>query len=549
MNCPTADKLSQYNDALLPQQESSQIHAHIQSCRHCQLLLEAFANEEQFLKETLQSPELPEEFADTVLNQLQPYEQPAAPRKLWKKAVLPAPGKKVWKKTMLSAAGLVLAIGLGSSLNPSFAQWIGGLFSTDQVDEGLRLAADEGFAHRVNLEAEDHGLTFKVEDIVADSTRIALSYQILNKKGKPQDLYLDLQDGKNEVYALDKKGARIEVSGMSWGNADDYGVIEFSLREQKELEQLTVKFDLTELNGKNGSWQLEVPVDLKDSLKSTTILTFSDTETSRHGVNIAMKEVQYAPSSNELVYETSFTEEERSKFEAQIKGLEERFGKEKAGTFANYGTAIQYHLENEENKTVYQHNTFLKGKGHTSDVGMLQGMGENLATVGHMRWNESFIPQKGEERLTFVLDGVVKTVPADFTVKIKPKELKKNPLSLEYEGNFLSVKKAAKESRYSLRKALLPIQKETIFKIEMEGGKEAPSSEFGAWLLEDDKGNHYTAYHSGSILDEKDENGRYKTTIDLTVYGMDEVPEELTLHLLSVTRYHEVEDEWRVPLK
>jgi hypothetical protein len=538
MNCPTADKLSQYNDALLAQEESSQIHVHVQSCRHCQLLLEAFANEDQFLKETLQTPALPDDFTSNVLGQLEPYQPQAASRK-----------KAPWKKVMLSAAGFLLAVGLGTSLNPSFAQWIGGLFSTDQVDEGLRLAADAGFAQRVNLEATDQELTFKVEDIVADSTRIALSYQVLNKKRKPQALHLDIMGNeKNDVYALDKNGARIELSSVSWSSADDYGVIEFSLHEQKELEQLTVLFNLSEINGKKGSWQLEVPVDLKESLKSTTLLALSDVETSRHGVNISMKEVQYAPSSNELVYETSFTEEEHAKVEAQIEELEKRFGKEKASTFTNYGTGIQYHLEDEENKAVYHHNTFLKGKGHTSDVGMLQGMGQNMDTLGHMRWNESFIPQKGEEKLTFVLDGVVKTVPSDFSIKIKPKELRKNPVSFEYEGNFVSVKKAAKDNRYYLRKSLMPVRKETTFKIEMEGSKEAPSSELGAWVLEDDKGNYYTAYSSGSILDEKDENGRYKTTIDLTIYGVDEVPEELTLHLLSVTRYQEVEDKWRVPL-
>ena len=33
---------------------------------------------------------------------------------------------------MLSAAGIVLALGVSATLNPSFAEWIGGLFSTEQ---------------------------------------------------------------------------------------------------------------------------------------------------------------------------------------------------------------------------------------------------------------------------------------------------------------------------------------------------------------------------------------------------------------------------------
>jgi hypothetical protein len=112
----------------------------------------------------------------------------------------------------------------------------------------------------------------------------------------------------------------------------------------------------------------------------------------------------------------------------------------------------------------------------------------------------------------------------------------------------MTVKKAHMENEYSLRKSLIPIEVERIFKIEMEGSKEVPSSDLGAWILVDDKGTVHEAFHSVEILDEKDENGRFKTNTTLTIYGMEEVPEELTLQLLSVTRYEKVKKPWRVPL-
>lgn len=49
-------------------------------------------------------------------------------------------------------------------------------------------------------------------------------------------------------------------------------------------------------------------------------------------------------------------------------------------------------------------------------------------------------------------------------------------------------------------------------------------------------------------MDEKDQNGRYKTTINLAVPDLDEVPEELTLYLVAVIRYEEVKEKWAVPL-
>ncbi|MCL6572920.1 MAG: DUF4179 domain-containing protein [Bacillus sp. (in: Bacteria)] len=537
MNCPTVDKLSQYVDNLLTEQEHIDIHTHLKICNECISIVVAFKEEQRILIETLQKPTLPDDFASIVLSELEPYKQTVVRKK-----------RSPWKRMMLIAAGALFVVGLSTTLNPSFAQWIGGLFSTDQVDEGLRIASNAGMAKRVNREVTNQGITLKVEDVVADSSRVALSYQILNKNGQAQDTYIELNDSKNVIMASDQNGKRLDGLGMDWSKGSDYGLIEFSLREQVALANIIVKIDLVEINGIKGNWKLEIPVDLKESLKYTTTLPLNDAKTSRHGVTINMKEVRFAPSSNELLYETSFTKEEQVSIEETIQKFEKQFGESSVNSFTNYGTAIQYHIDNEEMKAVYQHNTFFEGKGHPSDLGLLQGTGHSLEQFGQAAWNESFIPQKEENKLTFVLDGVIKTVPSDFSIKIKPKALMDHPVSFQYEGNFMTIKKAKKQNKYSLRKSLLPIEKETIVRIEMEGGKEATAANLGAWVLVDNKGKTYFTYPSGAILDEKDENGRYKTTIDIISYDFDEIPEELTLHLLSETRYYEVNDKWKVPL-
>jgi hypothetical protein len=537
MNCPTIDKLSQYVDNLLSDVETIQVYDHIKSCKDCKRVVEAFEAEEQFLIETLQTPTLATDFEDMVLNQLEPYKKKETRKKT-----------PSWKRMLVSAAVVVMAFGVTTAFNPSFAEWVGGLFSTERVDEGLRIASDEGFVTRVDLEAADKGLIFKVEDVIADTSRVALSYQVLNESGKTQDSYLDFGENKNEIYAIDEKGKRIEIHSMGWSDSDDYGLIELSLRELDGIKGLTLKFHLTELDGVEGNWDLEVPVDLTESLKSTKKMVLEDKEANYHGVSLLMKEVRFAPSSNELLYETGFTDEERTKIEKQIKGLEKSFGEEIVHTFTGYGTAIQYHLENEDAKPIYYHNAFLEGKGHPSDIGLIQGTGQDLAQLGKVAWNESFVPQKQNQNLTFVLDGVIKTVPTDFSIKVKPKELKGHPVTFEYEGNHVTIKAVDIKSEYSLRKSIIPIERETIFTIEMEGGKDALASELGEWVITDNNGNSYLTYSSGSILDEKDENGRYKTTTELRSYDLEEVPEEFTLHLISVTRYEEIDEKWEVPL-
>lgn len=533
MKCPTVDMLSRYADSLLNDEEYNEIHIHVKGCHDCLHVVKAFEAEQLFLKETLQTPSLPDDFASVILDQVEPYK--------------PVRNKKIrWKPFLLPAAVVILTFGLTASFSPSFAEWIGGLFATEKVDEGLQIASDAGFVKRVDLEVTDKNVTFKVEDVIADSSRVAFSYQILNHASKPQDTYLDFGDSKNEISAFDQNGNMLNISSMSWSDSDEYGLIEFSLREQESLEKITLKLNLVEINGVKGQWELDIPVDLKESLEHTTKLALEDAKTTHHGVEVQMKEVRFAPSSNEIIYETAFTEEEKVKIKEQVQSLEENFGKENVHSFTQYGTAIQYHLEDEQSKPIYYHNSFIDGKGHPSNLGMLQGTGDHTGGFGRTKWNESFIP--AEEKLTFVLDGVIKTVPSDFSITIKPAELKKKPVSFEYEGNYITISDVKMQSKYSLRKSIIPIQKETLLKIEMEGGKEALSAELGSWMLEDENGKHYLTFHSGSILDEKDENGRFKTTNELTVYNMDEVPEELTLHLISVTRFHKVNEKWEVPL-
>jgi hypothetical protein len=536
MNCPTADKLSMYVDHLLSEEEMLLIHNHLKDCKSCTNIVELFLEEQKFVKDTLQTPELPGDFAACILEQLEPYEHK---KKRYQS-----------KKVIGLAAGVLLAVGLTTSLNPSFAEWVEGLFSTDQVDEGLRMANEAGVVDRVNETVMDQGVSFKIEDVMADSTRLALSYQILNEKGEAKDTDLELDNKHNKVSVLDANGNPLEISSLGWsgGSGRDYGLLEISLKDQKELEEIVVTFDLRLINGKEGSWQLEVPVNLKESQKMTTVVQLNEFKNSFHGVDIQMKEARFAPSSSEIMYETAFSSEERELIDNQVQTMAEKFGKENSSLLTKYGSAIQYHIENEEGKTVSEHNTFVEGKGHPTNSGLIQGSSQDMGKWGQNAWSESFVPRKDVGKLTFVLDGVIKTVPSDFSIKIQPSEMESKPVTFEYEGNFMTIKKAGEQTNYSLHKSLWPIQKETLFEIELEGGKEWLSSDLGEWVLVDDKGNAYEAYPSGSILDEKDENGRFKTTIKLGAYGLTDTPEELTLHLLSVTRYFEVKEKWRVPL-
>ena len=256
MKCPTIDKLEQWFDGF--DQVDEIIQSHVETCQECQQVIKMYAEEQELIKETLTTPTLPDDFTIQILNQLEPYEHK---RK-----------KKKWKRVLLPAAACVLAVGLTTTLNPSFAEWIGGFFTTEQVDEGLRMASESGLTQHIDQEVMDQGITFKVEDVLADTSRVALSYQVVKENGKILNPQLENRDGKNVISAYDQDGNPIEGFGMSWMADSDYGLIEFSLRGHESIDSLTIKVELTELNGTRGNWQLEIPIDLKDIKEMTTRL-------------------------------------------------------------------------------------------------------------------------------------------------------------------------------------------------------------------------------------------------------------------------------------
>ena len=69
--------------------------------------------------------------------------------------------RKKWKRMTLISGGNGVSDRFRPTVNASFAEWVGGIFSTEQVDEGLRIATDADLTERVNLEIADNGLRLK----------------------------------------------------------------------------------------------------------------------------------------------------------------------------------------------------------------------------------------------------------------------------------------------------------------------------------------------------------------------------------------------------
>ena len=81
------------------------------------------------------------------------------------------------------------------------------------------------------------------------------------------------------------------------------------------------------------------------------------------------------------MYETGFTAEEEIRVEKEILKLESQFGKDNIrpeNVFTEFDTAIQYHIENEDQQTIYPHdyNSFFTEEERIGNMELYQGTGE-----------------------------------------------------------------------------------------------------------------------------------------------------------------------------
>ncbi|MFJ5770428.1 DUF4179 domain-containing protein [Psychrobacillus sp. NPDC093180] len=521
MNCPKEDNLSQYVDNLLTEQEHFQIDQHLKTCDSCTSIVHLFKEEDQFLKDSLQSPTLSDDFASIVLDQLEPYKEKEIRR-----------NSHTVKRILILAAGILLALSLTAAVNPTFAQFIGGLFSTKQVDEGLQMASEDGLGNRLDLEVTDQNLTFKVEDIIVDSSRVALSLQVINENGIAERP--NISNNGNTISVTGYNGNYNYSMGYRIDSGLDYNSFQVFISDEPGLEKVTIHFHLVELNGKQGNWELEIPVVVADKEKGTEKVHLNNATQNIDGVEVYLKEIQYAPTSNTLLYETAYQTSELVEVEEKLKYLKEEFGYD-VSELLNFGTSIKYYIENEEKKVILKFSPFTDKE--PMDDKLIMSSAKGRGKLGHAAWKESFVPEKVESKLTFVLDGVYKVVPTNFSVKFNPAKIEDNPVSFEYMGNAVTIKKAKLQNAVSADDS-------AFFEIEMEVSQESNAAVLGNWVL---KGDTERAYR---IDNETTENGseNLKRTIYFKTNGLAEVPDEMSLHLLTATSFYELEDKWRIPL-
>ena len=373
--------------------------------------------------------------------------------------------KRRWKWGIGTVASVLLAGGILMTVHPSFAELIGGIFSSDRVDKGLQIAMDTDIATPVDMAVTDAGITLHVEHLIADTSRIALSYSVMDSKGKRLEPYFQDDAKQNVVTLLDENKEQVELANWSWGNSDNYGIFEFSLVNVEHFTKGTIRISPTEIGGKSGNWLVEIPVDLTAAYEKQQIVEIGET-IEVEDIEVRLNQVSYATSTTDISYSTEYSDKAKQKLQAAIEEKEQQFNEKIVNTFFRYHPTIGYRIENEQGNVLGYYNIYGKeDRGHTVDLNMIGGTGSwdgQVEDMGRMTWNDSFVPEQEEDELYFVLDTVYKTKTTDFSVTFKPNEL---PYTFEYNGYELTIDAVERKIDYSLEKSWLPIKRQVTIEV------------------------------------------------------------------------------------
>lgn len=545
MKCMEYEQMSRHIEGDTAGREKIMMDTHILNCRVCGKLYTYCVAEKEAIVTALRTPKLPDSFTDEVMSQLSPYpvssdmqeieQQPSARSQM---------RKRRWRKWAYAAAGTVLAISLAASVSPSFASYLSNsIFNSgnQMVDRGLQLAGENGFVQHGDYHISDKGTTLRVLDVVTDPTRIVLSYTLEKEGGGHLDPYFEERfNNGNHVYITDTAGNKLADSS-GWSRNDPYGIMTFQ-PEKSFPEKVIIHFDLTRvggiagIGGKEGSWKLQIPVDMKKGMDAIRTVQVNQRHETPQGVNIVLSQLLFAPTKTQVELVTSLSPSLRAQIgemikKEQSKGVLE--GETNALIEGAYG--ISYRIIDESGRVVAGKSgpVYHSREHERNNIGST-GMHESSERT---IWKDDFVPFQDAKRLTFILDAVDIEEAADFRLSFSPDEVRSKEVKAVYQGNVISVKDFTINSEWDLKKSPPFLQNDTHAIIEVEGMLTKDTGTLFNWSAVDEQGKTYKVMMSGDEED-PDASGNRKFKGKLHMYGMKHKPEKLTLKLERVMKRH-----------
>lgn len=532
------------------EKQKQKLMAHIEHCATCKPQYDELQREQAAWEEALYYDELPIDFTDNVMSQINTLEAGASSsgNALWtdinssnsRNVGLRKMRSSLFKMKVASAvlAVIVMLLAISIFVQPSLAEKIRSMFTKteqdtfDVVDPGLRSAFNQGLVTNTDLVVENAGYTLEVKEVYADPLRIRMSALLRDKNGnevknhslRVASVQVSDSNGRNiPSIPSDNMGIDREDSLPYYGATFNEPIITdgFNIVMVVDDYYTTHSTEKDENNFIPGKWELGFNADIRKTKSQTVLIPLNEKVTTPAGLQVQMEGIAFSPSGVGLSFITSLTKEAQQRSPSDL----------------GQRQSIYYHYEiNGEPWDGYSEGLSNGSAGHGSWLSGYSNAAYNVWDQ-HMRWYsfETLLKNSNQkDDIKFVLDGYSISEKSDYKITFKPSEISEtNPAIFNSLGDqFHMTAIEYKDSGTSGQKEMhIDISKGTFTNL-MNTNEQ--------WEIEDEKGQTYPVSFrpNESSSDARFGYPSHFKSGYIFVDNLTEVPKQLTLKRTIVQRFY-----------
>ncbi|MEK4350615.1 DUF4179 domain-containing protein [Paenibacillus sp. FSL R5-0475] len=508
---------------------------HIAACAHCNLIYHTLLEEQEEWSQALFEEKLPDSFTAQVMASIEfvELEKVTVPDRKRK-------NPKILKSLRIAMGAALLLVVLSAVILysvPTLAETLRSLFVKDNVDIGLLRAQEFGLVEHPNIKVKDKGYTIKIDEAVADPTRVIVALQLFGPDGKHDRHRLGFGEG-NKIEVKDDQGKIVgELYDIGFTNDFYYMIANFS--EPLQTDQITVEGHITELGSKDrnipalqGDWNFSFSMDMTKANEQTTSTPLTGSYTSPDGITVTLKKLTHMVQGVRFEFDTELSDEALNRSPGEL--------------WKQQG--VKFHFEDSAGEEIHSVNA-RKLPSKDSVMSRSSTPGDK---PGLMHWSYTFKYLPQDTPYTFVFDGYFILEKDGSMVQFEPSKLKEHPIPFAFDGDELMLNDFTVESppdtngstkegslHFSGRLRNEFMNSEWIFK-DLEG-KEYPLSGRGAYSTDG------SGWKDGYIVIVESQSNNKKNFFEFRAIGLTTIPDQLQLIRTIVNRLYTNVD-WSVPI-
>ena len=536
MKCLSRDEMEMFLTQSAVTNRSG-IADHIAACSDCQRLKDALLQEQEQWSREMYAETLPESFTDQVMSALRDEEmESVAPAPMTERAgrAVVKRRRKMWWAAAGVASILVL-LGVASFYSvPTVAEIIRSLFSRNNVDIGLLRAQEFGLVQHPNIKVKDKGYTLKIDEAVADPTRVVMALQLFGPDGKHERERLKLLEERNgnRIVVKDEQG-KVLGSLYDYGMTSDFYYLVAFFSEPIPSNRITIEGQIGVLDGDpwekgfpviKGNWNFEFPIDMTEAQKQTKITELQGEYNSPDGLTVRLKRLTRMVQGVRLELDTELSPK------ALVRSPGDLWQKQE----------LIFHFEDAAGSEIHSVNS---RKFPRMDSLMTQSRipGDKPGLM-HLSYTFKYLPEDQPYRLVF--DGYSVAERDGSSVSFEPARLKEEPVFFRTDGDDIRLK------GFTIEHPPNTNSDETEGTLHVDG-KLWNEFSYDDWTARDLEGKEYRVSMRGASGSNgsgwKDGMIELSQDYEFRIPGMLTVPERLTLiRNVVIKRYVNVD--WSVEM-